>query len=192
MFCLYQITNLLNNKYYIGVHCDSANTRYMGSGRGISAAIKKYGKENFKRDILAEHEDKKFIYQLEAAVVNEEFVKKHDNYNLNIGGSIPPKSLPGYLQPNRLGHANRLGQSPSAETRQKLSNAKKGTHQSIESNQKRSLSLLGKPKPIRSIEHCQNLRNAHLGKQHSLATRHKMSVAQKNRRKAERLCPISS
>ena len=45
-YYLYKITNLINNKFYIGVHeTDNINDGYMGSGRAIRAAIEKYGKE---------------------------------------------------------------------------------------------------------------------------------------------------
>ena len=54
---IYKITNLLNGKNYIGKrrHQDSdtpLQERYMGSGRLIKQAIKKYGLQNFKKEIL--------------------------------------------------------------------------------------------------------------------------------------------
>lgn len=48
---IYVITNLINGKKYIG--SDSNNNKYyFGSGVNIKRAIKKYGKSNFKKDIL--------------------------------------------------------------------------------------------------------------------------------------------
>ena len=48
---VYKITNLINGKIYIGQsHVDNEN--YYGSGLAINGAIKKYGKQNFKREIL--------------------------------------------------------------------------------------------------------------------------------------------
>jgi hypothetical protein len=48
---IYKITNLINNKIYVGK--DSKNDpKYLGSGLYINRAIKKYGKENFKKEIL--------------------------------------------------------------------------------------------------------------------------------------------
>jgi len=48
---IYCTTNLINGKIYIGksVYDDP---KYIGSGNLIKSAIKKYGKENFKKDIL--------------------------------------------------------------------------------------------------------------------------------------------
>ena len=51
-FYLYQIINKLNDKIYVGVHkTDNLNDGYMGSGKILNRAIKKYGVENFEKDI---------------------------------------------------------------------------------------------------------------------------------------------
>ena len=51
-YMVYKTTNLVNNKYYIGVHAtNDLNDGYFGSGKNLKQAIKKYGKEHFKRDI---------------------------------------------------------------------------------------------------------------------------------------------
>jgi group I intron endonuclease len=48
---VYKITNLLNNKIYVG-KSKYNNPNYYGSGKLIKQAIKKYGLDNFKKDIL--------------------------------------------------------------------------------------------------------------------------------------------
>lgn len=48
---VYKITNLINGKCYIGKDKHN-NPNYLGSGRRINSAIKKYGKENFIKEIL--------------------------------------------------------------------------------------------------------------------------------------------
>ena len=48
---IYLVTNLVNNKRYIGMDSKN-NPQYLGSGTLILKAIKKYGKENFKKEIL--------------------------------------------------------------------------------------------------------------------------------------------
>lgn len=84
---LYRITNLLNGKIYIGVHCtDIFDDGYMGSGKKIKLAIEKYGKENFKKEILAYCIDAKTAYEFEHKIVTREFINREDTYNIQVGG----------------------------------------------------------------------------------------------------------
>ncbi len=58
---IYKTTNLINGKIYIGKACGiRVSNGYLGSGKYLKAAIKKYGKDNFIRvtiDIAATHEE---------------------------------------------------------------------------------------------------------------------------------------
>jgi len=86
-YYLYKITNLLNNKIYIGVHkTKNVNDGYMGSGKKLLIAIKKYGIHNFKKDILEFFHDEKSMYEKEKEYVTEEFLSRKDIYNIRIGG----------------------------------------------------------------------------------------------------------
>jgi len=86
-YYMYQITNLVNSKIYIGVHkTKSLNDAYMGSGKIIKRAVAKYGSSNFKKDILELFENKEAMYAKEAQVVNKEFLLQEDVYNLRLGG----------------------------------------------------------------------------------------------------------
>lgn len=87
-YLIYKITNLLNNKIYIGAHTtDDLDDGYMGSGIGIKRAISKHGIDNFRKDILYIVESKETMYLKEKEIVNEEFVKRKDTYNAKVGGS---------------------------------------------------------------------------------------------------------
>lgn len=47
--------NIITNKKYIGkrmCRCNIEDDKYLGSGKILKQAIKKYGKENFKKTIL--------------------------------------------------------------------------------------------------------------------------------------------
>ena len=52
-YTIYKVTNLINNKIYIGKHqTKNPHDSYYGSGYMIRTWIEKYGKENFKKEIL--------------------------------------------------------------------------------------------------------------------------------------------
>ena len=52
-YLIYKTTNLINNKFYIGMHgTNNLEDGYLGSGKIILSAIRLYGKENFIREIL--------------------------------------------------------------------------------------------------------------------------------------------
>jgi hypothetical protein len=51
MRVIYKITNLINQKIYIGKHSNHRES-YMGSGVAIKKAISKYGLESFKKEII--------------------------------------------------------------------------------------------------------------------------------------------
>ena len=87
---LYQITNLINDKVYIGVHKTSnLEDGYMGSGKALSAAFVKYGKSNFKKDILEFFDTERAMYERELEIVDSLFVSRKDTYNLTEGGRTP-------------------------------------------------------------------------------------------------------
>lgn len=86
-YYMYQITNLVNGKIYVGVHkTKSLDDGYMGSGKIIRSAIVKHGISNFSKVILEYFEDSKSMYAKEKEVVNEEFLLREDVYNLRRGG----------------------------------------------------------------------------------------------------------
>ncbi len=103
-YLVYKITNLLNGKIYIGIHStDNIDDGYMGSGKHLKRAQKKYGIENFKKEILFDFDKHDEMLEMEAKIVNEEFVKREDTYNLIKGGlidttnTIPVRNKDGYI-----------------------------------------------------------------------------------------------
>ena len=86
-FTIYKLTNLLNNKYYIGMHqTTNPNDGYLGSGIAIKKAIKKYGKENFSKEVLFVFETEKEMQDKEKEIVNEDVVNDPMSYNMTQGG----------------------------------------------------------------------------------------------------------
>jgi len=84
---VYKITNLINNKIYIGVHgTDNIDDGYMGSGSALKNAKNKYGIENFKKEILRECDTYTEALKYEKELVTLEFCNERTNYNLQEGG----------------------------------------------------------------------------------------------------------
>lgn len=87
-FTIYKITNLVNNKIYVGKHQTSnLNDAYMGSGKSLKRAITKYGIENFHKEILFVFETEQEMNLKESEIVTSEFVSRQDTYNLCEGGN---------------------------------------------------------------------------------------------------------
>lgn len=85
---IYKTTDLLNNKIYIGVHkTDNINDGYLGSGVDFNKHLKKIGKKNFKREILFNFKTYEEALNKEKEIVNKDFLKRKDVYNLSVGGN---------------------------------------------------------------------------------------------------------
>ena len=114
MYYIYRITNLINGKTYIGQHkYKKLNDSYMGSGVYLAKAKKKYGIENFKKEILYSRiQYKETADDMERfAIVKERSIGKAE-YNIANGGE-------GYGGWNK-------GIPMSNEQKMKLSKVRKG------------------------------------------------------------------
>jgi hypothetical protein len=83
---IYKITNLINNKIYIG-QSKYNNQYYLGSGLKIKRAITKYGESNFKKEIIDYCESKKEMDEKEIFWIKT--YKSTDptiGYNITNGG----------------------------------------------------------------------------------------------------------
>lgn len=84
---IYKTTNLLNGKYYIGLHStNNLEDGYMGYGRRLRYSINKYGKDNHKVEILEFCNDRQELYLREEEIVNLNEIAKKECMNLCIGG----------------------------------------------------------------------------------------------------------
>lgn len=85
---VYETTNLINGKKYIGQHKSKFfDTKYVGSGIILLEAIKKYGKENFKVKIIKECVDADELNQAEIFFINKyNAVDSENYYNIARGG----------------------------------------------------------------------------------------------------------
>lgn len=86
-YTVYRTTNLVNDKVYIGIHCtEDPNDSYLGSGYQLRSAIRKYGRDSFKKEVLYIFDNPTEMAAKEAELVTQEFVDRHDTYNLALGG----------------------------------------------------------------------------------------------------------
>lgn len=84
----YKITNLINNHFYYGVHnTNNLEDGYMGSGKRLNIAYKKYGIENFNKEIIKFFNTAKEAFEFESEVVNDSLVEDINCYNLIPGGN---------------------------------------------------------------------------------------------------------
>ena len=91
---LYETTNTVNDKKYIGIHSTAdMNDSYLGSGRAMKQAIEKYGAEKFERKILKACDSRKDLLEAEAEMVTKEVVNSREYYNLSLGGKSYIDSL---------------------------------------------------------------------------------------------------
>jgi len=86
-YTVYQITNTVNNKIYIGAHkTNDLTDDYFGSGKHLGYAIAKYGIKNFQKSILFTFNTAEEMYAKEKELVSREFVLREDTYNIKVGG----------------------------------------------------------------------------------------------------------
>lgn len=114
-FTIYQTTNNVNGKIYVGMHKTSnINDSYLGSGKILENAIKKYGRENFKKEILYIFNTEEEMRLKEKELVTEEFCLREDTYNLCPGG----KGGFGYIERNKIPKFK--GKQHTEETKNKI------------------------------------------------------------------------
>lgn len=84
---VYKTVNLLNNKIYIGQDSNN-NPNYIGSGLLLTKAIKKYGKENFKKEVLECCLDKQHLNNQEKYWISYfDSTNPIKGYNISEGGT---------------------------------------------------------------------------------------------------------
>lgn len=134
---IYKTTNLINGKYYIGMHSTNClKDGYLGSGTYLRRSIKKYGRNNFQIEILSFCKDREELIEKEKELVHEGLVEDPSCMNLRLGGG---NSGYGFLNKkhseetklkqrlaklgnkNSKGNYNRCGVSHTKETKAKMS-----------------------------------------------------------------------
>lgn len=179
MYCIYRVTNCINGKTYIGQHrYEELDDDYMGSGVLLHKAYKKYGIENFKKEIICKNvQYKETIDDMEKFYIKKEReLNPFGCYNIADGGE-------GFT-----GHHSEESRKKVSETLKGRPAWNKGKHHSEETKKKIGLKSKGRPGPNRgkhmSEEQKKKIsdankgnKNPFYGKHHSDETKRKISEA---------------
>jgi len=133
---IYITTNQINGRKYIGQRKIRIQWEYyLGSGVVLKQAIKKYGKENFSREIITIAYSKIELDKLEIEFINNyNAVNDINFYNIAPGGGSPAIG-PHSEEHNRKISESEKGRIFSEETKGKISKANTGKTQTEEHKQ---------------------------------------------------------
>jgi hypothetical protein len=140
-YTIYKITNTVNSKIYIGKHqTEDINDNYLGSGVALEKAIKKYGKQSFKKYILFIFDNENEMNQKERELVTESFIASNTNYNMGVGGEGGPhfKGKLHSVETKRLLAEQSKNRVISEKTRTKISEKNRNRQVSEETRKKLS------------------------------------------------------
>jgi NUMOD3 motif len=85
---LYKTTCNVNGRYYVGMHStNNLEDGYMGSGRRLRASMRKYGIENFNKEILEFFETREMLVEAEIKAITPEMITDKNCMNLMGGGT---------------------------------------------------------------------------------------------------------
>lgn len=194
---VYLITNTLNGHQYIGDHSsDNLNCKqtkkYRGSGLAIEEAIKKYGRKNFRREILEFFPSKKEAFEAQEKYIKEYNTLVPNGYNISPKGGAGINCFSEESKRKMSKSHQGIKTGPCSEKRKKnISNALKGQKaywlegRSRSEETKKKISESKKNKKF-SEEHKRNLSKSHEGNYHSEETRKKIGIRTRIGIKAKR------
>ena len=198
---VYVTTNLKNDNQYIGDHStNNLNDGYLGSGRIFLKAIKKYGSNCFKRDILKQFETKKEAFDAQEKYINEYNTLIPNGYNISPKGGNNVKGCHSEETKRKMSinisegkkgkklseeHKRKISRSSkgkklSEEHKNKISKKLKGIKRSEETKIKISIALKGR---IVTLETREKLRNILKGMKRSKNFCKKMSIIQQGKKR---------
>lgn len=152
---IYKTTNLINGKIYIGqkpsmnTESEFFNSDYYGSGRKIRYAIKEFGTENFKREIIDNADNLEKLSEKE-----EYWIEYYNATNPEIGYNIAKKTLKYFFtgckhtdESKMKNSKSHIGIKNSTETKEKISKKAIERFKNIENHP-----MFNKQHSIESIE----------------------------------------
>ena len=144
-YYLYTITNVINNKIYVGIHrTKSLYDGYMGSGKLLTRAMQKHGVHNFRKTIEEFFNTESEMVSREEQIVTDEFVAREDTYNIMPGGRFGSKERNGLTFE---GHCH------TQEVKEKLRQLSTGKTHSDSTKKKISENNFARRSPEKQKEH---------------------------------------
>ena len=169
---IYIITNLINDKVYIGKRQKSKfDFKYWGSGLIIKESIKKYGIENFSRDVLCWCDSLEELNNME-----KYYIKEYDSKNPLLGYNLTD------------GGDGVIGHKWSEETRIKFHNSMlghKGWNKGIKLSEEQKKNMYGHIPWNKGKKMKEELRLKMIGRHLSEETKQKISKANKGKKRTE-------
>ena len=143
---VYLTTNNINGKKYIGMTTRN-NPNYLGSGKLIKRAIKKYGRENFSVSILEHANAFEELCELEKYYIEKyNAIERDDFYNIHEGGN-GGNTMKGYTLAQKQRYAKNMREiitdlyRDNYEIRERISKSVKATFDKNNSREKISNTL---------------------------------------------------
>jgi len=153
---VYITTNTVTGERYIGLDSKNDST-YFGSGDKLKKALKKYGKKNFKKEVLEECSTLEELQKRELYWINKFNATEDPTFYNILSTKIPLQK----------------GRKRSKKTRQKISQAKKEFYKTHDSHLKGTKL---------TQEHIKKVSEANKGRKHSEKTRKLLSAQRKGRK----------
>lgn len=197
---IYKTTNIINGKFYIGKDVNDSDY-YLGSGILLKRAIKKYGKENFRKEILEHCESLDNLDERERFWIKE-LNSVELGYNLTFGGTggdtftnnVNKKEIREKLKKRTYSkeikeiRLKNLTPFQSGENHPNF-----GKKQTEETKNKRKKKFLENGYPMENKNHTeeskQKIRQKKIGVKQINETKLKISVANKGKKKKIIKCP---
>ena len=162
---IYKTTNLINGRIYIGQKKGEFNPIYFGSGKIIKLAIKKYGENNFRIDILVYAMNREHLNNIEIEYISKYRSLFPELYNIAKGGEG------GFCHTENTKQIMRKPKSKEA-----IENNVKARKEAAERRgyyfSQRTIEKMKKPK---SKQHIENIIKSHLGYKHTEEQKKKIS-----------------
>jgi group I intron endonuclease len=175
MAIVYKITNTVNGKSYIGATEKTLEERWSGHVKAamvknlnfmLSKAIRKYGPEAFIREVLEEHPDRKYTFD----VLEPKYILEHNTFGDN-----------GYNMTG--GSEGGIGHKHTEETKQKIRESLVANFKSKPPKPPKIKEI--KPRKPLSEKQRESLRLSHLGRKLSEETKKKISNSLKGKKLSE-------